>query len=171
MAHSSDGLGDLEKRRAALEDNVSRLQASLLHWQAWEIEYEGLKEEILGLGRAPTSQEVERIADHDDIALSGTPKPLLTRKEKLNVFKTEKGAVRNQDQIVSLLSRRIDYVQQNVKASGSLLRSAEGRLLSAEVLRDAKALDEEGLPVTEIHEELDDDGNILCETCLPLNKV
>ena len=45
-----DSLVDLEHHRRLLEQNVARLRASLQHWQAWEIEYEGMKEEILGLG-------------------------------------------------------------------------------------------------------------------------
>ena len=45
-----DSLADLEKYRRQLEINVAKLQASLHHWQTWEIEYEGMKEEILELG-------------------------------------------------------------------------------------------------------------------------
>ena len=40
----------IERQRLQLEQNVSNLQASLQHWQAWEIEYEGMKEDILGFG-------------------------------------------------------------------------------------------------------------------------
>lgn len=45
-----DSLADLERYRLQLEQNVARLRASLRHWQTWEIEYEGMKEEILELG-------------------------------------------------------------------------------------------------------------------------
>ena len=51
MRMATDGsAADLERRRLQLEQNVSKLQTSLQHWQAWEIEYEGMKEDILGLG-------------------------------------------------------------------------------------------------------------------------
>ena len=46
-----DSLADLEKYRLQLEQNVAKLRASLHHWQTWEIEYEGMKEEILELGQ------------------------------------------------------------------------------------------------------------------------
>lgn len=45
-----DSFVDLERHRLQLEENVAKLQASLQHWQAWEIEYEGMKEDLLGLG-------------------------------------------------------------------------------------------------------------------------
>ena len=45
-----DSLVDLERYRLQLEENVEKLRASLHHWQTWEIEYEGMKEEILELG-------------------------------------------------------------------------------------------------------------------------
>lgn len=45
-----DSLADLERYRLQLEENIKKLQASLRHWQTWEIEYEGMKEELLELG-------------------------------------------------------------------------------------------------------------------------
>ena len=45
-----DSFFDLERHRLQLEQNVAKLQASLRHWQTWEIEYEVMKEEILELG-------------------------------------------------------------------------------------------------------------------------
>lgn len=41
---------DLERHRLQLEENIAKLQKSLQYWQTWEAEYEGLTEEILGLG-------------------------------------------------------------------------------------------------------------------------
>ena len=45
-----DSLADLERYRLQLEENIKKLRASLRHWQTWEIEYEGMKEELLDLG-------------------------------------------------------------------------------------------------------------------------
>ena len=41
-----DSFVDLERQRRRLEENVQQLRKSLQHWQLWEAEYEGLKEEI-----------------------------------------------------------------------------------------------------------------------------
>lgn len=49
-----DSFADLERYRLSLEENVKKLQESLRHWQTWEAEYEGLQEEMLGLGDGHT---------------------------------------------------------------------------------------------------------------------
>ena len=53
-----DSLVDLERYRLQLEENISKLRASLRHWQTWEIEYEGMKEEILELGDVHSSSDL-----------------------------------------------------------------------------------------------------------------
>lgn len=42
-----DDFGSLERQHVQLEDNIKKLRASLQHWQAWEVEYEHLKEDAL----------------------------------------------------------------------------------------------------------------------------
>jgi len=58
MAALKDSLLDLERRRVQLENTVIDLRKSLQHWQIWEAEYEGLKEEISALGANPSSQKL-----------------------------------------------------------------------------------------------------------------
>ena len=53
-----DTLADLERYRLQLEQNVTKLRASLRHWQTWEIEYEGMKEEILELGEVHSCSDL-----------------------------------------------------------------------------------------------------------------
>lgn len=53
-----DSLADLERYRVQLEHNVAKLRASLRHWQTWEMEYEGMKEEILELGEVYSSSDL-----------------------------------------------------------------------------------------------------------------
>ena len=53
-----DSLADLERYRLQLEENIAKLQASLRHWQTWEIEYEGMKEEILEVGEIYSSSDL-----------------------------------------------------------------------------------------------------------------
>ena len=165
MANVRDPLEDLEKRRVQLEENVAKLQASLRHWQAWEIEYEGMKEEALELGDDHTNADLERLAEDSEIPFGKANEILLTAREKSLILRTDKGALRSKDQILSLLSRRTDYVQQNIKTVISLLRAAEGKLAASTILSQPEVLNEEGLPLTEIHEELDEDGNVICECC------
>ncbi len=53
-----DSFADLEQHRLQLEQNVNKLRASLQHWQAWEIEYEGMKEDILELANNPSQTDL-----------------------------------------------------------------------------------------------------------------
>ncbi len=53
-----DSFADLERQRLQLEQNVTKLRASLQHWQAWEIEYEGMKEDILELADNPSQTKL-----------------------------------------------------------------------------------------------------------------
>lgn len=55
----------LEQQRQALELNLEKLRQSLKHWQTWEAEYEGLKEEILGVeGDVTPEKLVYKFFDH-----------------------------------------------------------------------------------------------------------
>lgn len=53
-----DSLADVERNRLRLEVNIAKLRVSLQHWQTWEAEYEGLKEEIEALDGAPTTDDL-----------------------------------------------------------------------------------------------------------------
>lgn len=58
MAGPSINFTDLESQRLQLEESLSELQKSLQYWQTWEAEYEGLKEEIIALGKEHTPDEL-----------------------------------------------------------------------------------------------------------------
>jgi len=58
MATIKDSFVDVERYRLQLEESVAKLPKSLQYWQTWEAEYEGLKEEILGLGEEHTEAEL-----------------------------------------------------------------------------------------------------------------
>ena len=51
----------LERHRQQLEANVTKLSASLRHWQTWEAEYEGMKEELYSLGEDHTGSDLVSI--------------------------------------------------------------------------------------------------------------
>lgn len=146
-----DSFLDLEKHRQLLEENIEKLQKALYHWQTWEIEYEGLKEEILA---AEPSLNRTQLADlaHEYKA------ELLTQKEVEDIL----GPVsRTAAQVVSLLDHRLDYVGQNIKTVQKQVDAADNKLAAATIISNPDVRNEEGLPLTEIMEELDDDGNII----------
>jgi unconventional prefoldin RPB5 interactor 1 len=155
MAAVRDSFIDLEKRRRQLEQNVTELRGLLQHWQTWEAEYEGLKEELEGLGSTASRQEIQAVTEDYEATL-------LNAKEISQLVKDDKGNDRDARQILGLLARRIDYVQENVKTVQKRYDDAELKLERINVVMQPSATDEEGLPLTEITEELDDNDNVIC---------
>ncbi len=48
----------LERHRLRLEVSIQHFRETLQQWQTWEVEYEGLKEEIAGVAGEPTGEEL-----------------------------------------------------------------------------------------------------------------
>merc|ERR1712093_682847 len=77
-----DSFLDLERHRQLLEENIEKLRKSLLHWQIWEAEYEGLKEEILAAKTTPDREELLAIGrDYEG--------ELVTQKELEDILGTK----------------------------------------------------------------------------------
>ncbi|KAH6720780.1 Prefoldin subunit-domain-containing protein [Leptodontidium sp. MPI-SDFR-AT-0119] len=147
-----DSFLDLERHRQLLEENIEKLRKSLLHWQIWEAEYEGLKEEILAARSTPTRAELLAIGrDYEG--------ELVTQKELEDILGTKEA--RTAGQVVNLLDRRIDYVEQNVRTIQKQIETAEDKLAAATIISTPEVRNEDGLPLTEIMEELDDEGNVV----------
>ncbi|PHH71171.1 hypothetical protein CDD80_5472 [Ophiocordyceps camponoti-rufipedis] len=139
---------DPERHRLQLEDSISRLRASLQHWLTWDAEYEALKE------------EVEAVSDHQDDELRRIHQAyegdLLRDRELDEIFGLQ--ALRSRRQIVNILQRRIDYVNQNV---GSLRKQLDAQQTEHDAAAEPPGSDEAAEPVTDILEELDDEGNVV----------
>lgn len=60
MTSTKDSLAELERYRLQLEESVAKLRRLLRHWQTWEAEYEGMKEEIHHLGDNHTDEDLVR---------------------------------------------------------------------------------------------------------------
>ena len=155
MAQEKDHLSDLERHMQILEEKTAKLQSSLVHWQKWYLEYAALKEEVAGLAPDPEPRaELARIRRDFD-------SEVLTRKEVDEIF--GKHDLKTRGQILSVLSRRVDYVEQNMQAVQKLLAAEEHKLAAAAVVAhpDAGTDESTGLPITDIIEQLDDEGNVL----------
>ncbi|KAI3107318.1 hypothetical protein CBS147333_6387 [Penicillium roqueforti] len=153
MGVLNPNLDALEEQRLALEENILQLQKSLYHWRTWEAEYDGLREEISNLEDDAGTDEFLAAA----LEFGGT---LVDQKEIRTILGSQ-GVRRSRGQVVDLLGRRIDYVQQNVA-------TMEKRLLKAQYELDALVSNDQPLlqdgvefPMQEIMEELDEDGNVV----------
>ncbi|KAK4239911.1 Prefoldin subunit-domain-containing protein [Achaetomium macrosporum] len=155
MAQPKDHLSDLDRHVQLLEGKVNQLRASLAHWQQWYLEYSSLKEEVEQLPRDPPPHEQLRRIRRD------FETKLLTKKELNEIL--GKNDLKEPEQIAGVLSRRMDYVEQNIGSLRKLLEKEENRLAAASVVAapDAGTDEESGLPITDIVEELDEDGNVV----------
>lgn len=145
-----DSFLDLERHRQLLEENIEKLRKALQHWQTWEAEYEGLKEDILAVEPTDREQLVAICRDYQG--------ELVTPKEIEEILGVN---TRTTAQVVNLLDRRIDYVGQNVRTVQKQFDAAENKLAVATIISDPDVRNEEGLPMTEILEELDEEGNVI----------
>ncbi|KAJ6125205.1 hypothetical protein N7471_012522 [Penicillium samsonianum] len=153
MGVPNPNLDALEEQRLALEENILQLQKSLYHWRTWEAEYDGIREEISNLEDDASTDDFLAVA----LEFGGT---LVDQKEMQTILGT-KGVMRSRGQVVDLLGRRIDYVQQNVATMEKRLSKAQNEL-DALVLNDQPPLqDGAEFPMQEIMEELDEDGNVV----------
>ncbi|KAF2870264.1 Prefoldin subunit-domain-containing protein [Massariosphaeria phaeospora] len=146
-------LEDVERRRVQLEEAQSELRQALNHWSSWELEYETLKEEI---------QNADDPSPHQMLLNAGKLGfKHLNEKEVKDLLETSTGAKRTANQVVDVISRRVDYVQQNISTIEKQLDVAEKKLAGTSVLLEPGLETEGGLPMMDIEEELDEDGNVL----------
>lgn len=110
-----------------------------------------LKDEIQ-TARDSSPSHIREIA----LKLNGT---LLKEGEVEDLLGKDKQNKRSGNVVVDLLTRRIDYVQQNSATIEKQLNSAEKQLAGVDVLLEPGMENEEGLPMMDIEEELDAEGN------------
>ncbi|KAH0551372.1 hypothetical protein GP486_007414 [Trichoglossum hirsutum] len=131
---TKDSFFDLERHRLRLEENILQLKKTLKHWQTWEAEYEGLKEEILAFPGDPQPGDLSVSTSNDD------PHHL------------------------ELTAHRDADVQKNANTVEKRLHNVEEKLNSILVISKPDIRNEEGLPIMEIREELDEEGNVICKS-------
>lgn len=141
----------VEQQRQALEENLRKLRQSLKYWQTFEAEYEGLKEEI---------QEAQPVNPTKLTEISESyAGELVTKDVVRELAGLDKDSPRSGLQIVRDIERRQEYVQKNIETIQRRFFEAEAKQEEFDFAasRDSSG----GLPLTEIHEELDDDDNVV----------
>ena len=147
-------LAKVERQRAELEANIAKLRKSLRHWQTLEIDYEGLREELLALPNdCSTTVAIN--------AMLGFGPELVDEKELWSLFVQGKGGHRGLQQAVDLITKRADYVSKNVSTLQKQLSDAERKRNALLLAEEPDYRADAGLPFAEITEELDPDGKVL----------
>ncbi|KAL2417737.1 hypothetical protein ABEF95_003012 [Exophiala dermatitidis] len=147
-------LARVEQQRTELESNIAKLRKALRHWQTLEIDYEGLKEEFLGLpDDAPAEECLQAAKDFKPEAIDD--------KELQELLTDSKSRPRRPAQLVDLLSKRVDYVTRNVETVRKQLSEAEKKRNVLLLAEDPNHQEDAGLPLAEITEELDESGEVI----------
>ncbi|KAL4893840.1 Prefoldin subunit-domain-containing protein [Aspergillus ambiguus] len=165
MGVPNSDLQDLERQRLQLEGNIRKLEQSLYHWRTWEAEYDGLVEEISVLNDGATTDELLDAG----VELAGS---LVTEDEVKTIVGVKEGTPRTKQQVVDIVTRRIDYVKQNVATMEKRLRAEENKLQKLNDLEQMPTEPAADYPMTEIVEELDEEGNVISSsTATPGNEA
>ncbi|KAF1953011.1 hypothetical protein CC80DRAFT_494908 [Byssothecium circinans] len=154
MSTAAPSMENIEQRRLQLEENVAKLNKTLQHWSTWEVEYAMLKEELQKAPGSPSPEAMLEIGRQ----IGGM---LVNEKEVLELLGKDVNSKRTANQVVDMITRRIDYVQQNRTTVEKQLDRAEKQLEGFVVLANPGLENEEGLPMMDIEEELDEDGDVV----------
>ncbi|KAH9892146.1 Prefoldin subunit-domain-containing protein [Xylariomycetidae sp. FL2044] len=155
MAPERDSLLDLEKHKEQLEGHVEKLSNALDHWCQLRDEYEALRLPVKSL--SPQSLPKDRAAVRQE-----HQGQLLNDKDLAEIF--GKNDSNPPTQIVNLITHRLDYVSRNIENLEKQLEASQDKLAAVTVVSNPYVGDDDGLPITEILEELDDDDNVLSYT-------
>ncbi|KAL4973969.1 Prefoldin subunit-domain-containing protein [Aspergillus desertorum] len=157
MGVPDSNIEGLERQRRELESNILQLQQSLYHWRTWEAEYEGLREGISDLDNDATANDFLRVSRK----FGGT----FVNEDEFRVIIGEKqGLQRTRQQIIDVISRRIDYVKDNVRSMEKRLRAAESRMEALDSAQHQPRNPVDDFPMREIIEELDENGEVISST-------
>jgi unconventional prefoldin RPB5 interactor 1 len=104
-ASAQQTLDNIERRRVQLQESVDKLRRALTHWTTWEAEYHALKEELEG-AHDPSPAEMRDMARALELTL-------LNDQEVEALLGATLQTKRTANQVVDMVARRIDYVQQN----------------------------------------------------------
>ena len=153
MGVPNHNLDALEEQRLALEENILQLEKSLYHWRTWEAEYDGVREEISHLEDDASTDEFLAVA----LEFGGT----LVDEKEMHAILGAQGVIRSRGQVVDILGRRIDYVQQNVTTMEKRLRKAQDERDVLDMKDLPPVQGGADFPMQEIMEELDEYGNVI----------
>jgi unconventional prefoldin RPB5 interactor 1 len=160
---AQETMESVESRRLQLEETVAKFQKALDHWSTWEMEYQILKEELQAAGSPSPSRMAEIGRD-----IHGQ---LVTEKEVEELLGKNLPSKRTANQVIDMISRRLDYVGQNRDSVEKQFEKAQKQLEAIELFTDQGLENEEGLPLMDIEEQLDDDDNVVSSSVTQPGKV
>lgn len=146
-------VSNIEKLRLDLERQVEKLRTSLRHWQLWEAEYEGFKEEVETLADEATVEDVVECG----IEFGGE---IIDEAEVKDLVQYSGRRRRSKKEVLAAVAARAATGHQNAASVQKQLDKVESKLeeLESVAMQDDKDNQD---PVMEITEVLDDNDNII----------
>ncbi|OAA54331.1 hypothetical protein SPI_08950 [Niveomyces insectorum RCEF 264] len=176
-----DSLTDLERHTERLATTVRQLTQARDYWRLLAAEYEALRDDVRQAQKPHKVRDASSAAASPHAALARIRRDfsgqLVDHKTVCELFGARDGQpiTRSADQIAGAVERRLDYVQKNVATLQGQVDAAVNRLAAAQVVLQPGAatvddatldggdddIDDDGEPITDIVEELDDDDNVV----------
>ncbi|KAG0125061.1 Prefoldin subunit-domain-containing protein [Tuber indicum] len=147
----------LELHRQRLEASLEKLKKAIRHWQISSAEYEALREELQVLPSDATREDMLKVG-------SGFGGTVVDEEDVKALLGDNVGIKRTVDQAIAAVGHRINYVQENVDKVQKQIDQGETELAPLLVVSEPDLKAEDGLPIMDIREELDEDGNIINTT-------
>ncbi|KAF8242862.1 hypothetical protein K440DRAFT_590357 [Wilcoxina mikolae CBS 423.85] len=144
----------IEAHRLRLEESLAKLRKALDNWRIYSFEYEAFREELQAL---PAGASHEAMLNAG-LELEGQ---LVDEREIRSLLGEKVGVKRDRDQVITAVSHRIEYVDENVKKVQKQVDATEEKINQLFIISAPEAKTEEGLSVMDIQEELDENGNVM----------
>jgi unconventional prefoldin RPB5 interactor 1 len=144
----------LEVLRKNLEAQISNLQRTLRYWQTWEAEYEGLREEL--------EAEDDHVSPERMVAIGADfGGDVVNEKEMKELVYFDKPRRRSKAEVLSTITARMETGRRNAETMQKQIEKAEVKLAKVMIISNPSVQNEDGDPLMEIQEELDEEGNVI----------
>ncbi|KAF1984834.1 hypothetical protein K402DRAFT_455443 [Aulographum hederae CBS 113979] len=149
--------GAQKEEVARVLEALTKLQDSLKHWQTWEAEYAVFKEEIESLPEGATGWQIQEIRKQGGYEV-------FTDLELEEVMGLKDFSPHIRDKMIRMVTHRLEYTEKNVATLQKQVDATEKQYNALLTESNPEDNPEEGLLLTEITEELDDDDNVISST-------
>ncbi|KJR81146.1 uncharacterized protein SPSK_05044 [Sporothrix schenckii 1099-18] len=185
LSQMHDLLANLQDRAAQLDTQMNKLSKALDHWRLLGAEYEALADEV-NLARGKVAGDDKATQQAQQAALVRIRRDfdgqLVDHQTVCDLFGARQGQTitRSTDHIASAIGRRLDYVHQNTETLEKKVEAVVKQLSALQLGGLTEMLDDEDKteqdaqaggghgdggdlddPVTDIVEQLDEDGNVI----------
>ncbi|KTW26379.1 hypothetical protein T552_02861 [Pneumocystis carinii B80] len=155
MESEGQAEGDLRAILHELEDKYKETEENYMKWEGYGKEYEKLRSFLVEISKTTRRSYFVPFSEKGFI-----PGVLIHTNEILVLFGENWFVERSSSQAVDIVDRRVEYVNSCLKVLDKKRKELKNRLERVAKKSGEKIYNEEGLPIVEIREELNEDGSI-----------